>query len=646
MKRKMVSATALLMSAVMLAGCGKEATVSEDSAKSQETEEKEEKQLEEISLVDDSFSGCTESDVSYDLVRWLLATNAVEVQGQELDWETIGGTELDSSDSDIAKSYLSSQSVKDNEDAIKKVEELVNEKYDESYERAYNLGSAEAVLAASYGTSQMEFDEYLMYAVPVAKMIQQEFESFDDYGDNYVKGYMYHVGKGEVGDSTGIGLRMLAQQEFVGQADYYDGAYAIDYDMDLSKETYSTFFDDMPEEPDMEALASKTPEFIAGYIAPVELGDNPASGNVEIDGDLYHLPCTITQFMDNGWEIKDAPSELTSNDEEITLKKGTKTITLEATWLTEKYNQVEYGLVEVIDSIGMGSVDVVLPGDIKPGTKIKDAKKVFEEMGIENTSSTDAIDVSISSGSYNNSKISISNVDDKVGSIIMYVTLMTNVDAVENYYKLLEESPDRYNYSHAMSIRAKSYKYREDGKEAVQSDVELSDNLDDFTFQIDGTTMQLPISYQQLVDLGFVFEDGPETMVPAGESYEFSGYYLGNEYSKMNFAVVNHEETEVALGDIPVQYIRATIFGYNQYDEYPFVIAGGVELEIYTIDDLIELYGDLEKDDESFDNGSVQLDYYNYDIDKGWYTFWVQPGGMLSGIEMNVYTNVDSTEEE
>ncbi|MBP3199202.1 MAG: hypothetical protein J6N21_19680, partial [Butyrivibrio sp.] len=144
MKRKMVSATALLMSAVMLAGCGKEATVSEDSAKSQETEEKEEKQLEEISLVDDSFSGCTESDVSYDLVRWLLATNAVEVQGQELDWETIGGTELDSSDSDIAKSYLSSQSVKDNEDAIKKVEELVNEKYDESYERAYNLGSAEA----------------------------------------------------------------------------------------------------------------------------------------------------------------------------------------------------------------------------------------------------------------------------------------------------------------------------------------------------------------------------------------------------------------------------------------------------------------------------------------------------------------------
>ena len=634
MKRKMVNAIALLMSSLLLFGCGNGA-VDGDLA----TEQKEDKQSENIPLVDDSFSGCTESDVSNDLVRWLLATNAVEVQGQDLDWEIIGGTTLDSSDSDIAKSYLKQQDVKDNDEAFEKVEELVNEKYDESYERAYNLGSAEAILAAGYSTALMNFDEYLMHAVPVAKMIQQEFESFDDYGDNYVKGYMYHVGKGEFGDSTEIGLRMLAQQEFVGQASYYDGAYAIDYDMELSKETYSTFFDDMPKEADTEAMASKTPEFVEGYIEPVELGDNPASGNIEIDGDVYHLPCTITQFTQKGWEISDAPDELTSSDEDITLKKGEKTITVSAHALTSEYQQIEYGLVETIDSIRMGSVDVILPGDITTGTKIDEAQKVFDAMGVDNESETDSIVAFISNENYNNSKISILNVDGKAGSIIMYVTLLSDINAVENYYKLLVESPDYYNYSHAMSIRAKSYKYRSDEGQKEQSDLELSDDLDDFTFQIDGTTLQLPISYQQLVDLGFEFEDAADTMVPAGESYEFSGNYLGNEYSKMNFVVVNQNDEETALGDIPVQYIRGTIFGYNQYDDYPFIIAGGVELEIYKLDDLLELYGDLEKSDESYDNGYVQLDYYEYNTDKGWYIFWVQPEGTLSGIEMNIYTN-------
>ena len=129
MKRKMVNAIALLMSSLLLFGCGNGA-VDGDLA----TEQKEDKQSENIPLVDDSFSGCTESDVSNDLVRWLLATNAVEVQGQDLDWEIIGGTTLDSSDSDIAKSYLKQQDVKDNDEAFEKVEERKKERKKERKE--------------------------------------------------------------------------------------------------------------------------------------------------------------------------------------------------------------------------------------------------------------------------------------------------------------------------------------------------------------------------------------------------------------------------------------------------------------------------------------------------------------------------------
>ena len=100
MKIKLIRITALMLSAFMLSSCGI-ATTGEGSTKSSS---KEKKELEEIPLVDDSFEGCNENEVSNDLVRWLLAANAVEVQGQDLDWEIIGGAKLDSNDAYIAKS--------------------------------------------------------------------------------------------------------------------------------------------------------------------------------------------------------------------------------------------------------------------------------------------------------------------------------------------------------------------------------------------------------------------------------------------------------------------------------------------------------------------------------------------------------------
>ena len=98
MKKKMIELTALSMSAVLLAGCefttipGEALKAAKENAKKEEAVEIDKKELVDIPLVDYSFSDCTESNVSNDLVRWLLATTAVEVQGQGLDWQQIGGT--------------------------------------------------------------------------------------------------------------------------------------------------------------------------------------------------------------------------------------------------------------------------------------------------------------------------------------------------------------------------------------------------------------------------------------------------------------------------------------------------------------------------------------------------------------------------
>ncbi|WP_028234246.1 DUF1266 domain-containing protein [Pseudobutyrivibrio sp. MD2005] len=633
MKKRFTRLTALALAGLMLVGCGG----GKDAASKEKESTKEEAKV-EIPLVDESFKDATESDVSNDLIRWLLAANAVEIEGQGLDWQRIGGARPDTVDLDTVEDYLSLHSAKSKDKAIEKVEELVKAEYDDSSERAYNLGTAEGILAASYCSNDMDFDEYLMHAVPVSKMIQQDFESFDDYGDNYVAGYMTHVGEGEFGDIASIGYREVAQQEFVGLARFYDEAYAIDFDMELTKEAYSTFFDDMPKKADVDAIKSKDPEFVLAYIAPKELGDNPKSGNIEIDGDVYHMPFTIKQFMDNGWKVKDAPDELATNrEDDVTLKRKGKTITVTTSALRAQYTQVEYGLVEEINTVKMGSVDVVLPGDIKEGKSFDKVVKTLKKYGITNGVKDDGVKASITSAAHNMSDVTITEDDGKVGSFSIFATLVGREGNLENYYEILTEDEEFYNYSHAMSLRAKTYKYRPEAEGAAESDVEMSDNLDDFTLQIDGRVVALPLSYQQLVDMGFEFEDGADTVVPAGEEFEFSGYYLGNEYSKMNFGVVNYSEEDMALSDLDVQYVRATMFGWNQYEDYPFIISQGAELEIYNLEDLEEMYGPLEKSGDTYDNGYVTLDYYEYKSDAGWYIFWIQPEGMLSGIEVNKY---------
>lgn len=64
------------------------------------------------------------------------------------------------------------------------------------------------------------------------------------------------------------------------------------------------------------------PEYLAEYTAPTELGDDDLSGIVEIDGDLYQMPCPVTEFLNNGWE-------LASEDVgKAVFSGGTKSVTL------------------------------------------------------------------------------------------------------------------------------------------------------------------------------------------------------------------------------------------------------------------------------------------------------------------------------
>ena len=73
-------------------------------------------------------------------------------------------------------------------------------------------------------------------------------------------------------------------------------------------------------------VSEERPAYLDEYVAPTELGEDITVTVFELDGKLYQLPCPLSVFLDNGWEIasKDIASIGAGNSQlyAATVKKG------------------------------------------------------------------------------------------------------------------------------------------------------------------------------------------------------------------------------------------------------------------------------------------------------------------------------------
>ena len=170
------------------------------------------------------------------------------------------------------------------------------------------------------------------------------------------------------------------------------------------------------------------------------------------------------------------------------------------------------------------------------------------------------------------------------------------------------------------------------------SETELSDNVEDYTFEVNGIVYQLPVTYKQLVNGGFEPDSSGDTIIPAGEEFYFEGYYLGNEYSKLDFGVLNNLDHDAPLSELQITLVNGNIFRWNKYKDYPYRIAQGIEVDKYFIQDVEERFGELSiPEDHVEDVGGGKMYYYEYRFDTGFYRFFVHESGRLAGIRMCRY---------
>lgn len=56
-------------------------------------------------------------------------------------------------------------------------------------------------------------------------------------------------------------------------------------------------------ERDATTVSDERPDYLDDYEAPDELSDDPTDTMFKLDGKLYQLPCPLSEFTDDGWEV-------------------------------------------------------------------------------------------------------------------------------------------------------------------------------------------------------------------------------------------------------------------------------------------------------------------------------------------------------
>lgn len=103
--------------------------------------------------------------------------------------------------------------------------------------------------------------------------------------------------------------------------DYSDVNFSC-YDETI-KYNYMRMRNYISDESDVTETSSEVPEYLSEYEEPSELGDDLKSCNVELEGDLYHLPTPVSVFTDNGWKITSKSNGVGSgNTDSITMEKN------------------------------------------------------------------------------------------------------------------------------------------------------------------------------------------------------------------------------------------------------------------------------------------------------------------------------------
>lgn len=132
-------------------------------------------------------------------------------------------------------------------------------------------------------------------------------------------------------------------------------------------------------------ISTEVPAIAAAYVAPTAPSDNPEDYIFELEGALYKLPCPVSEFTKNGWEIVESKSEDTiegSGSGRVTLRKNNWEFWDYVRNYDENATSVENCFVDAFEMRDHdANVKVKICGGVEYHNNLDEAFKILEPLG-------------------------------------------------------------------------------------------------------------------------------------------------------------------------------------------------------------------------------------------------------------------------
>jgi len=330
----------------------------------------------------------------------------------------------------------------------------------------------------------------------------------------------------------------------------------------MTVDDFASFLEDLEE--GSESSTAETPD---------DLSDDLYSFMFSLNGVIYSLPFSYTEFEENGWGGDDLDED-TLNPNQFSLvtplTNGNYQISVSFINLTENvlsFSESNIGRI-TLDAwnYNRGGAELIFPGGITMGSTYEEVIAAYGEPSSRREGSLD-VTLTYSPNHYTGVEVRIDNDTNLVTSLRM-----------ENFVER-EDSPD----------------FEGDLPEVVlayESPTDLGDDWRDFIVRFDGDLYQLPAPVAVFLENGWVIEGDANEMVAAQSSRVGVRLRKGNQ--TMRTTVQNYDNSAQ-----PIVNGFVTVIDYYHHDAtLPIELPGGIT-EDSTIEEVIAAFGEPDRVEES-----------------------------------------------
>lgn len=355
-----------------------------------------------------------------------------------------------------------------------------------------------------------------------------------------------------------------------------------------------------------ETTAAPEEPSSSGNKGELALSDDPFDFIVEIEGDLYQFPCSVYDFIDNGWTVDSRYNDLETvligdSYDSLSIFKGKKSLDIQVYNLSGDSKKIKDCKVGGFEAYSFDDVDIVMAGNI---TLLSDDDEIQNAYGTPTDYSN-----------YNGYSVCTYEEEYYVYvKFFVYSDSKSNSCIVRNFIKTDEDKTET----------------KKDVPEYLSEYVapdKLSNNIFSGILSIEGDIYCLPAPLSVFLDNGWTMQSKPGFVMSGNDEY----INLIKDDKKISVTISNFAEYQTIPENCCVTRIDETVF-YESDIAADIILSGnGKNITIgMSKDDMLSAF---PEDHETYSGSEYDTySYYDYEEDFS-ITIYVDKGtGLVNGI--------------